>query len=217
VYGRKPKASFEQASVAAAEPAGVRDRNVKWLEPLAVAAWIDIRLRGLDREGLEDPRSRNRTGTRDAAFGGFLYGTGMRVNEGASLLAMELPRLEGSSRHYHSGRLAAAYAKGRVSRQWWTPHTALSETWDYIEGQRAEAVVRGRRFGRYDGSDGVLLVGTHGDRRVTLRSLRRNGDVSQVPLDALGPEERRRLFEPSRVLCRCHVGCSSCWRAAVAA
>jgi site-specific recombinase XerC len=67
-------------SEVAAAPAGVRDRNVKWLDPAAVRRWVDMGLRGLDCDGREEPGTRNRTGTRDAAFAELLYGSGLRVS-----------------------------------------------------------------------------------------------------------------------------------------
>lgn len=191
--GRDTHRSHAPLAAAAAEPAGVRDRNVKWLDPAAVRRWIAMGLRGLDRDDREDPRSGNRTGTRDAALAHLLYGSGLRVSEGASLLLAELPNDHDPQRLYRSGRLAASCGKGRRGRQWWIPRTALSEAWSYAEGQRAEAICRARREGRYDRLRGISVIESwHGDRRVAVRSP--GGGSRVVPFDALTPDERRMLF-----------------------
>jgi integrase len=181
-----------QASHAAVEPAGVRDRNVKWLDPAAVRRWVDVGLRGFDLDGRECDSSRNRTGSRDAAFAGFLYGTGLRVSEAASLLDLELPDDCDPGRAYFTCRLAAACAKGHRSRLWWLPRPALSEVLAYVEGQRAVAVTRAQREGRYERLTGIRIVeGVHNARRLALSG---PGGAGSVPLDELGPASRLRLF-----------------------
>ncbi len=185
-------AAMEPLSVAAVEPAGVRDRNVKWLDPAAVQRWIDVALRGFDLQGLELAQSRNRTGPRDAAFAHLLYGTGLRIGEGASLLVTDLPDDGDPGRVYFTGRLAAGCAKGHYSRTWWMPRPALGEVLSYVEGQRAEAVSRAQRAGRYDGmADSRILEGVHSSRRLALRGPR---GLELVPLDGLDPSHRLRLL-----------------------
>jgi integrase len=182
----------EKASHAAAEPAGVRDRNVKWLDPAAVRRWIDVGLRGFDLDGREPDSTRNRTGSRDAAFADLLYGTGLRVSEAASLLDLELPDDSDAGRAYFTCRLSAACAKGHRSRLWWLPRSALSEVLAYVEGQRAEAVIRAQREGRYERLVGLRIVeGVAGGRRLALTG---SGGTESVPLDELGPDCRLRLF-----------------------
>ena len=107
-------AQARAGSHAVAEPAGVRDRDVKWLDPAAVRRWVDVGLRGLLLDGHEPYSSRNRTGSRDAAFADFLYGTGLRVSEGASLLDVELPDDGDPGRVYFTCRLAGECAKDAV-------------------------------------------------------------------------------------------------------
>ena len=69
----------------------VRHRDVKWLDPGGYAAWRDIGLRGLDRQGREVELWRGRNSQRDCAFADGLYGTGLRLSEWASVLLVELP------------------------------------------------------------------------------------------------------------------------------
>jgi integrase len=182
----------ERAGCAAAEPAGVRDRNVKWLDPPAVRRWIDVGLRGFDLDGREPESTRNRTGSRDAAFADLLYGTGLRVSEAASLLDLELPDDSDADRAYFTSRLAAACAKGHRSRLWWLPRPALSEVLAYAEGQRAEAVIRAQRESRYEKLTGLRIIeGVASGRRLAVAA---SGGAESVPLDELGPDSRRRLF-----------------------
>lgn len=176
---------------ALAEPAGVRDRNVKWLEPAAVRRWINVGLRGLTITGEEPAYSRNRTGTRDAAFAELLYGSGLRVSEAASLLLAELPNTKDAQRLYRSGELAAACAKGGAHRRWWCSRDALGDVEVYVEGQRAESVRRAQALGRYEQLDRVIEV------RVdpTTRRIFGVEGGNQMSLDTLDARTRLRLFQ----------------------
>jgi integrase len=175
-----------------AEPAGVRDRNVKWLAPAAVTRWIDVALRGLDLDGREAPDSRNRTGSRDAAFAHLLYGSGLRLREGASLLLCELPDDDDPGRAYWSLRLAAACAKGHRGRMWWLPRQPLGELLTYLEGQRPLAVAQAQAQGRYEQLTGVRVIEqVQGARRLVLSGPRGGEHVS---LDELSPAKRLRVF-----------------------
>jgi len=181
---------------AVAEPTGIRDRNVKWLEPAAVRRWIDMGLRGLDFDGTEPSVSRpNRTGTRDAAFAELLYGSGLRVSEAASMVLSELPEAQDAERIYRSGRLASSCAKGGFNRQWWCPRASLGEVWTYVEGQRAEWVRNAQRTGRYANSPDALVVtqSSGGGFRFT-GSRARPTSQQAISLDALDPSSRLRLF-----------------------
>lgn len=174
-----------------AEPAGVRDRDVKWLDPRAVERWIDLGLRGFDAAGRERDPSRNRTGSRDAAYAGLLYGSGLRATEGGSLLLNELPA-EGDDRVYYSRRLASKCAKRRQGRTWWLPRSSLDEVQLYIDGGRGQAVRRAQQAGRYE----KLLHHSIIERELAPRRLlvRRDGVEQVVPLDELDPRERLSLY-----------------------
>jgi integrase len=183
-----------KAGPAAVEPAGIRDRDVKWLDPAAVRRWVDVGMRGFDLDGREPETSRNRTGTRDAAFAGLLYGSGLRVAEAASLLDLELPDDADPGRAYFTCQLAAACAKGGGhSRRWWLPRSALSEVLTYAEGPRADAVARAQHAGRYERLARIRVIeGAAGSaRRLALSSA---GGTETAAVDGLSPESRRCLF-----------------------
>lgn len=177
---------------AAAEPAGVRDRDVKWLDPKAVGRWINVGMLGFSLDGLEPDSPAGRTGARDAAFAGLLYGSGLRVSEAASLLADELPDDGEPDRVYFTCTLAAACAKGHRRRKWWLPRPDLSGLLSYVEGPRAAAIARARAAGRYDRASGSRIVeGLHRSRRLALTG---PGGAEIVPLDELTPDARLGLF-----------------------
>jgi integrase len=185
-YGLEP---VEQAEVM---PSGIREQDVKWLDPAGYRRWRDVGLRGFGLDGLEDPTWRGRNEQRDAAFADGLYETGLRLQEWASVLDLELPA-DDPTRGYATRWLAAACAKGKVARRYWLPRVALTEVLSYGEGERALAVHRAQRKGRYERLHSVRVVErVYADGRLKLRKA--GGEEETVPLDELTPEARLRLF-----------------------
>jgi len=179
----------------AAAPHVVRDRDVKWLDPGGYACWRDTGLRGLDRDGREARVWRGRNSQRDCAFTDGLYGTGLRLSEWASVLLCELPP-DDPSRGYYTCTLAEGCAKGRRGRRYWMPRTVLADVLAYRDGERAAAVRRAQRAGRYEQLAGTReLTRVLGGRRVEVTGP--DGAVSRMPLDALGEEQRLLLFTRS--------------------
>ncbi|WP_458682704.1 hypothetical protein [Prescottella equi] len=175
-----------------ARPHVIRDRDVKWLDPAGYGRWRDVGLRGLDLEGRELGEWRGRSPQRDCAFADGLYGTGLRLTEWGSLLQVELPAGD-PTRGYSTARLAAACAKGGRGRRFWMPGTVLADVLAYVEGERARAVRRAQRFGRYEQVEGRrVFERVVGGNRLQLRDTA--GRRSIVSLDAIDPARRRRLF-----------------------
>lgn len=182
---------FVVRGAAKAEPAGVRDRDVKWLDPAGVSRWVDVALRRLDLSGREPERVRSLTGPRDAAYAMLLYGSGLRRSEAGSLLMSELPG-GGDVQTYYSVRLASSCAKGGRSRSWWLPRSALDEVQLYLEAGRAEAVQRAVRMGRYPSQgEAPVIEAELGPRRVAVRV---DGSRHVVSLDTLTPKQRLGLY-----------------------
>jgi len=176
----------------ASRPSAVRGQDVKWFDPPGYRRWRDVGLRGFGLDGLEDPQWRGRNEQRDAAFADGLYETGLRLQEWASILDLELPP-DNPARGYSTCRLAAECGKGRRGRQFWLSRTALTGVLAYGEGARALAVHRAQRDGRYRQLTGVLVLErVQANGRVELR--RGDGELETVPLDTLTPARRRRLF-----------------------
>ncbi|WP_433438402.1 site-specific integrase [Nonomuraea sp. CA-141351] len=168
-------------------PRGVRERDVKWLDPAGYRRWRDLGLRGLDREGREDPAWRGRNEQRDAAFTDGLYGSGLRLTEWASVLLAELPE-DVPSCAYTTCYLADACAKGGYGHKYWLPRIALTGVLSYIEGARAKAVRRAQQEGSYAR---ILhrrqVLAQRGGRLVIDEP---DGRQSEPAITALGPRAR---------------------------
>jgi hypothetical protein len=180
-------------------PAGSSRRQVKWMLRSAFEQWRDIGLRGYGFDGLRRGGWRGYNEDRDVAFVDGLYGTGLRLREWATVLDVELPALEAVSERYPRAWLAAACAKGGREGRWYrVPRAVLDSVAGYldvVEGSRAEAIRRARRSGRYEELAGVRIVTGYQPRGRVLLLLGPDGSVPvPVPVDAVGPDERRLLF-----------------------
>lgn len=178
-------------------PPAIRDRDVKWFDPAGFVRYRDLGLMGLGTDGRDRNSARGRNGQRDGAFVDGLYGTGLRLQEWGSIMLIELPA-DDPSRQFRTCSLASATAKYGRGRQYWMPRAVLSAVLSYAEGERATAVRRAQRSGRYDRLTDALVVTTVlGARR--LRLLDAAGHASEVSIDALDPVARRRLFVDTAV------------------
>jgi len=182
---------LDRVEALAAQPSGIRERDVKWLDPAGYRRWRDVGLCGFGLDGREDPRWRGRNGQRDAAFAEGLYQTGLRLQEWASVLDVELPP-DDPGRGFSTCRLADACAKGKVGRRYWMPRIALTKVLSYMEGPRALAVLRAQRKGRYERPEVQIVERVYANRRLELRSA--DGSSRTVSLDALDLRERQHLF-----------------------
>lgn len=181
-----------QAEKRVTAPKATRDRDVKWFDTAGFERYRDCGLLGLTLEGDEDLGWRGRNGQRNAAFADLLYGTALRLEEGGSLLLVELPP-DDPSRGFYTCHMAEKCAKGDGARRYWMSRKALLPVLGYCEGARATAVRRARAAGRYEQIAGArLLTRMLPDRRVRL--VTQDGLVSEVPLDSVTPLERRRLL-----------------------
>lgn len=176
-------------------PHGVRESDIVWLDPAGYRRWRDLGMLGLDLTGLEDRSWRGRNGQRNSAFSDLLYGTGLRLGEGASILLDELPD-DDPGRGYSKCLLADLSAKGGYGHSYWMPRWALTGVLSYVEGARARAVRRAQAAGLYETVTGKRLVlARHGGKLL----IREPGGVEhEVAINALAPEARRRLFRQTR-------------------
>jgi hypothetical protein len=175
-------------------PAGAARRQVKWMMRSAFVQWRDVGLRGYDLGGSRRLNSRGGGHEdRDAAFVDGLYGTGLRLAEWASVLDVELPAW--GEERFPRAWLAAACAKGgRFGRAYRIPRSVVAAVQGYldpVEGSRIEAIERARRAGRYERLVARRTVVGYNRRS---RVLQLADPTASVPLDVLGPDERRRLF-----------------------
>jgi integrase len=175
-------------------PAGSTRHQVKWMLRPAFAQWRDIGLRGYGFDGLRRAGWRGGCEDRDAAFVDGLYGTGLRLREWASVLDVELPPAGGE--RFGKAWLGAACIKGgRQGRVYRIPRTVLASVASYadpVEGSRAESVRRAQQAARYENLP-VRIVTGYNPRSRVLHVTGPDGP-SALPVDAVGPDERRLLF-----------------------
>ncbi len=176
-------------------PSGARRRQIKWMLRAAFEQWRDIGLRGYGFDGLRAPGWRGVNEDRDAVFVDGLYGTGLRLQEWASVLDVELP--VGVDGNFPKAWLAAACIKGRKKegRTYRIPRRVLRDIAGYcdpLEGSRMQAVRRAQRAGRYEQLPFVRVVSGYNARTRTLRI--EGAPEGLLSLDTVGPDERRLLF-----------------------
>ncbi|MGY4543651.1 site-specific recombinase XerD [Arthrobacter sp. UYNi723] len=175
-----------------ARASGIRAADVKWLSPGAFRLWRDVGIHGREPGGAEKTRWRPRSQTRDAAFVDGLYGTGLRIQELASICLIELPA-DGAAKAYATARLAGSCAKGGRSRRYWMGRESLDGMWNYVQTDRAAAIRRGVESGLYDSRAGRRIVQGITDRGL-VRIVEPGGSTVHANLNDLSPADRSLLF-----------------------
>ncbi|MFF5992900.1 tyrosine-type recombinase/integrase, partial [Prauserella flavalba] len=185
----------EKISVPAARATNARSSNVKWLTPKAFRIWRDVGLRGYGADDRRDPRWRGRSGDRNAAFADLLFSSGMRRSEAGTLLTIEVPQLEDSTRRWYPGTLSAEATKSRRSRTFYASAAALRAIDAYSRTTRRAAIRRAQQHGRYDSIEGLLVVtGRSGFNESVLHWRDERGRPVARGLAKLAHAERGRLF-----------------------
>lgn len=170
---------------------GARRSRVRWLPASSYRTWRDVGLRGYLPSGMPDKNFRGRWSARNSTFADLLIRTGMRLNEGATLLLAEIPPPDGSS-GYQQFYLSPSVAKGGSERWISVPTSILREIRAYIEIDRPAAVAAARNAGRYQlGPDSLVL---DAERQIAFAH---QGNVA-IKLSLLTSGERRNLFIESR-------------------
>jgi hypothetical protein len=160
----------------------------------AFEQWVGIGLRGYGFDGLRRAGWRGGCEDRDAAFAAGLYGTGLRLQEWATVLDVELPPA-GGERFARAWLSAACIKGGREGRFYRIPRSVLASVASYadpVEGSRAEAVRRAQQAGRYENLPARIVTGYNPRSRVL--HVTGPGGPSALSVDVAGPEERRLLF-----------------------
>jgi site-specific recombinase XerD len=139
--------------------------RVSWLTPRTWALWSDIGLRGHTAAGTPGPEWPSRTELRNTSFVQLLLSSGLRRQEGGSLLTFELPTERLRLGRYCHGTVAAAVTRSKRSRVFYASVEAVAQVEAYMESERAWAVQRAQPEGRYDRLPMMRLV-TGGHARV---------------------------------------------------
>ena len=156
-------------------PQPERSSKKMWLTPRQYRRWRDVGLRGYGVDNLRDSSWRGRNASRNRAFADTLWSSGLRLSEAAALLNWEVPA-ESPGKSISRGQVAVPVAAG-ADRDFWISAEALRAIDAYGTTERAAAVRRARRKGRYDDLRGITVA-----------------SPDRVSLDHLSVEDRRRLF-----------------------
>lgn len=166
--------------------------DVKWLSRVAYVRWRDVGILGIEPHGQERIRWKPRNEERDSAFTDGLYGTGLRSQEWASALVLEVPPTTGPNR-WTTLRLADACAKQGRGRAYRIRDDVHKRVLTYAEGPRRRAIAIGRQEGLYQESGQTQVLIRQGPRgALTLRDIA--GKHRRVNINALNPEARAHLL-----------------------
>ncbi len=178
------------------QPSTVRGADVKWLSPGAFRLWRNVGIHGMTRDGDERVRWRPRSQSRDASFVDGLYGSGLRLQEWASILTLEL-RQPTKGRKYTTHDLSDACAKGGLGHRYWMERSALDAVAGYKETERAAAIRRAQDNGLYDRIRDIRIIErVTSDGKVEIAS-RDSSFRRTVSLNDLNPGQRVSLFTHS--------------------
>lgn len=167
---------------------GARTCDVRFLSLDRYLMFREIGLRGRLPNGSEDPAWQGRNSERNALFAELLVTTGLRLQEAASLLWIELPKVELSGAlRSRSFRLASAIAKGSKGRLIRLPERVLKRLHEYAELERTNVLMR-RPQPRIWSNDHPFRVVSHDRGRLLLEK-----DAVRAGVDVLTPRERERL------------------------
>ena len=166
---------------------------MKWFSPGAFRRWRDVGILGIAPDGAERIRWRPRSLTRDAAFVDGLYGTGLRLQEWASVLVNKLRKLTDEN-NFVTLRLADACAKRRA----WSPvlgqacraQQCLEAAWRQTGPRPFAAPTLGECMSAFPGIRIICDV-----REDALMTLSEPGRPSSLlSLNDLSPDQRQSLF-----------------------
>jgi site-specific recombinase XerD len=179
-------------TVRAREP-GARRGDLRFVGLDHFLAFRDVGLRGRRPDGCEDPAWSGRHGERNVLFAELLVTTGLRLEEAASLLAVELPMIDrtGSAPRSIPFRLPASIAKGGRAREIRLPARLLRRLADYVAIERANALAKFRD------SDSDSIRAADDATRTTIGLADGADRVRSIRLDVLNSTDRRRLLTPS--------------------
>jgi site-specific recombinase XerD len=160
--------------------------NLVWLPAGVYRRWRDVGVRGFTLAGQPDRCFRGRYASRNAAYTDLMLRTGLRLSEQTSLSVFEVPEaVPGVA--FSRAWLPGPIAKGGSARAMYFPATSLKDIQDYVEIERADAIERARRAGRYERIRDPLIVEDRCKPVVITGGQR-------VKVSGLGHAERARLL-----------------------
>ncbi|WP_257133545.1 integrase [Streptomyces sp. f51] len=189
-----PRGEVVESAEARARDA--RPSNVHWLTPRTWRLWVDVGLRGHTREGVPEPGWIGRLEERNVAFVRLLTSSGLRLQEGASLLTFEIPTMRLQGGRYCHGKVAARVTRSNQERTFYASAGSVGDIESYIASSRAWAIRKAQKAGRYERLAGMRLVieVTRG-LKPKVRWCDQDGVIGQRDLNKLTWQERTLLFE----------------------
>ncbi len=169
--------------------------RASWMTPRTWGLWSDIGLRGYTSDRLPAAGWIARTEARNTAFVQFLLGSGLRRQEGGSLLTFELPTQLLRHGRYCHGLIAGALTRSKQDRTYYASVESLGQVEVYVQSERSWAVRRAQKAGRYERLPILRLV-----TKVTLGRdpqvhwVDRDGVEGRKSLSLLDWRERQWLF-----------------------
>ncbi len=169
--------------------------RVSWLTPRTWGLWSNVGLRGHTRQGAPAAGWDSRTEERNTSFVQFELSSGLRRQEGGALLTFELPTQQLRYGRFCHGQVAAALTRSKQSRTFYASVESLGQVEAYVRSERAWAVARAQRAGRYERLAQMRLVTavTRG-RKPRVHWVDRDGVAGERELALLGWRERQWLF-----------------------
>ncbi|MFI0714084.1 integrase [Streptomyces inhibens] len=165
---------------------------VEWLPAASYRSWRDVGVLGYTPQGLPRESFRGRWASRNGAFVDFMVRTGMRLEEQASLLTLEVPTGPGPA-GYSRFWLPAVIAKCRSARWIYEPASIRRDLTAYVMEDRRLVVEEAREAGRYAKiSRPIVVADPRTPHLAQYTSGVRRGERIDVRL--LDPRERRRLL-----------------------
>lgn len=169
--------------------------RVSWLTPRTWGLWSDIGLRGHSSSGTQLSGWDARTELRNTSFVQLQLSSGLRRQEGGSLLTLELPAQRLRHGRYCHGQIAGAVTRSKRSRTFYASVESLGQVEAYVQSERSWSVRRAQEKGRYDRLPVLRLVTrvTRG-REPVVHWVDRAGMEGQQRLSRLTWRERQWLF-----------------------
>lgn len=164
---------------------------IEWLPAPSYRRWRDVGVLGYDREGLPRDNFRGRWAPRNAAFSDSTVRTGLRLEEQASRLVLEVPTGRGPT-GYGRFWLPAAIAKRNQARWVYEPASVRRDLTAYAAEDRRWVVEEARDAGRYRKiRRPIVIIDPARPHVAQYTSGMNRGEKVDVRL--LDPRERRRL------------------------
>jgi site-specific recombinase XerD len=169
--------------------------RVSWLTPRTWGLWSNVGLRGRTRAGVAALDWASRAELRNTSFVQLLLSSGLRRQEGASLLTFEVPSQRLRSGRYLHGRVAGAVTRSKRGRTFYAGVDAVGQVEAYVQSERAWAVARAQEQGRYDRLPMVRQVtSVSRGQDPVVRWREPDGTQGRQRLGGLGWRERQWLF-----------------------